>query len=76
MKPKAERDAHQAGVLEGVRMAAKFCREILGSRAYTGHQAAMHIERSMIGLETPEAAQRRALIDSLRGPSGSEPMTP
>lgn len=62
-----ERDARQEGVREGIELCAKFCREILAARAYTGFQTALHIERAMIAAETPEVTQRRAVIDSLRG---------
>jgi hypothetical protein len=57
---------HQAGVREGIALCVKFCREIVAGRAYTGFQIAVQLDKGLIGAETAEAQQRRAMVEGMR----------
>ena len=66
VKDQEEREAHRFGVREGVELCIKHCKQVIGNHALTGHQMAGVLERAMIGAETPEAAKRRELVESLQ----------
>jgi hypothetical protein len=46
-RERGARKAHQVGVQEGVEMACKFLRTIIGGRVVTGHEAAIAIEKAL-----------------------------
>ena len=52
--------------MEGVQMAARFMRSVIAGRAITGYQAAAEIEKRIIGEETGEQQQRRAMVEAMR----------
>jgi hypothetical protein len=66
VKPKKEREAHQEGVREGLNMAIKFLRTVIGGRALTGYQSALALDKAMVGAELPEAQERRKFIEAMR----------
>lgn len=53
-------------IMEGVQMAARFMRSVIAGRAITGYQAAAEIEKRIIGEETGEQQQRRAMVEAMR----------
>lgn len=60
------RGERQAGIREGIALVVTYLRETIAGKAFTGYQLAVTVERAMLASETPEVAQRRALVDSLR----------
>lgn len=68
------KNSFEHGMRQGVEACARFLRERLGERAVSGREAAQLLLRvSQNGDETPEVAQRRAMIESLRRSDLSQP---
>ncbi len=70
VKPMNERKAHTDGVQDGLARCIKYLREKIGSRALTGHQAALMVERSMLDGEQNSVTARRQFVEALRGGQG------
>lgn len=71
MKPLSERSARQEGFDAGVRACAKFIRDFVGDRAFSGYRVALWMEKGVVSEDTPELAARRRLIQSLM-PAGPQ----
>lgn len=71
MQPKERREGRAEGIREGVQLCIVHMREVVAGRAVTGFQAALILERAMIGAETPEAIARRKAVDALRATATS-----